>query len=493
MKRGLIVLLVCLLTGTFLFGNGKGDKAAESDGPVKVVLMYNTSPLPPADENPILQRLNEDLNMDLEFNCIDTEYQQQLNIKLAGGTPPDLFMVDVVSLQTYSKQGLLADWGPYLEDRMPLFMEWCDIEGMFSIGQIDGVQYALPKKWPRSNAVLMFRKDWLDAVGRGFPDSLDDLIDVCHDFTYGDPDGNGVDDTYGLTGHMGLDSFLPIFAAYGIGGLNSFVMIDGEIEYSAVTPQMKEALATIKSMVDEGVVDPEIIANKAEQASEKMIRGTAGIHYTDGPRYKKALIVEEYKSVNPAIEIDHRYEINGPAGRYLGTDNVVSTYGLLSMPSTIVDREETLYKVIDFLEYITPGSPGNDLVCYGLEGVHYTVDNGNKVATDKMKELTYSWKMQIAGRDDSVYIPFKFPELEEMYNRFPTVERVLVYNPLIPVPEGVVAGDKNTYEEDMLVQFMYGNRPLDEFDDFVEEMYDVYSLQLYMDKAEEVLKEKGYL
>jgi putative aldouronate transport system substrate-binding protein len=477
-----------------LWSNGKGEsKAAETAAPVKVVLLYNTSPLPPVESNPILQKLNEELDMKLEFNGIDTEYQQQLNIKLAGGTPPDLFMVDVVSLQTYSKQGLLADWGPYLENQMPNFMEWCDIEGMFSIGQIDGVQYALPKKWPKSNSVLMYRKDWLDTVGMDFPQSLDQLVEACRAFTFDDPNGNGVNDTYGLTGHMGLNSFLPIFAAYGIGGLNSFVMIDGNIQYSAVTPQMKEALGLLKDMVDEGIIDPEIIANKVEQATEKMIRGTAGIHYTDGPRYKKALIVEEYKAVNPAIIMDHQYEIDGPAGRYLGTDNVVSTYGLLSMPSTIVDKPVVLNKVIELIEYITPGSPGNDLVCYGLEGVHYTVENGNKVATEKMKELTYSWKMQIAGRDDAVYIPFKFPELEDMYTRFPTVKRVLTYNPLIPVPDGVVAGDKNTFEEDMLVQFIYGNRPLDEFDDFVQEMYDVYSLQLYIDKAEEVLKNKGYL
>ena len=465
----------------------------ENTEPVKVVVMFSASPLPAPEDNPILQQLNEDLNMDLEFNSDGTEYQQQLNIKLAGGTPPDLFFIDDQSLVTYARQGLLADWGPYLEEQMPMFKAWCDIEGMFSVGQVDGVQYALPKKWSKSNWTLNYRKDWLDVLGLDIPSSLDELIDVARAFTFNDPDGNGKDDTYGLTGSSGLQSFEPIFGAYGIGGVDRFVLIDGKLQYSAVTPQMKEALMTIKAMQDEGLIDPEILANKNEQATEKMIKGVTGIHYFPGPDYEKASIVEEYLQVNPDIDIEQGYEIDGPAGTYLGLDRIVGTWGLLSMPSTIVDKPDVLNKIVEYIEYITPGSPGNDLVCYGVEGIHYTVENGVKVATEKMSELNYTWIMQLASRDDSVYIPFKFPELAEMYSRFPTVNRVLFYNPLIPVPEGVVAGDKNTYESDMMVQFIYGNRSLDEFDDFVQEMYNVYSLQLYIDAAEQALKDKGYL
>jgi putative aldouronate transport system substrate-binding protein len=110
--RNILFFSVLLLVTIGLWSNGKGEsKAAETAAPVKVVLLYNTSPLPPVESNPILQKLNEELDMKLEFNGIDTEYQQQLNIKLAGGTPPDLFMVDVVSLQTYSKQGTAGGLG----------------------------------------------------------------------------------------------------------------------------------------------------------------------------------------------------------------------------------------------------------------------------------------------------------------------------------------------------------------------------------------------
>ena len=60
-------------------------------------------------------------------------------------------------------------------------------------------------------------------------------------------------------------------------------------------------------------------------------------------------------------------------------------------------------------------------------------------------------------------------------------------------PDGVNAGDKSAYESEEITKFIYGKRPLSEFDDFVKTLYDTYQLQLYIDSVEANLKEAGLI
>lgn len=63
----------------------------------------------------------------------------------------------------------------------------------------------------------MIRQDWLENLGLEMPTSLDELYDVLYAFTYNDPDGNGVDDTYGITsagGGKGVGRNFPADSVY---------------------------------------------------------------------------------------------------------------------------------------------------------------------------------------------------------------------------------------------------------------------------------------
>jgi len=47
--------------------------------------------------------------------------------------------------------------------------------------------------------------------------------------------------------------------------------------------------------------------------------------------------------------------------------------------------------------------------------------------------------------------------------------------------------DLEAYVNDQLIAFIQGERPIDEYDAFVQELYDVYDFQRYMDIAAEQL------
>ena len=62
---------------------------------------------------------------------------------------------------------------------------------------------------------IFIRKDWLENVGMEMPTTWEDLYNVAHAFTYDDPDGNGVKDTYGLTGD-GMGTLRYFFSSTGV-------------------------------------------------------------------------------------------------------------------------------------------------------------------------------------------------------------------------------------------------------------------------------------
>ena len=89
-------------------------------------------------------------------------------------------------------------------------------------GMVNGKIVALSKRPFIKPHSLWARKDWLDALGLEVPKTLEDLVNVSVAFTKQDPDGNGVDDTYGFTapgmtaaGSQGLFGLSPVFGAFG--------------------------------------------------------------------------------------------------------------------------------------------------------------------------------------------------------------------------------------------------------------------------------------
>ncbi|NLD88695.1 MAG: hypothetical protein GX633_10640, partial [Clostridiales bacterium] len=82
----------------------------------------------------------------------------------------------------------------------------------------DGKIYGIPEQGCEVKTGLWVRQDWLGKVGLDLPKTIDDLEVVMDAFHNGDPDGDGVADTYGAVAlfanfssydHYILSAFLP--------------------------------------------------------------------------------------------------------------------------------------------------------------------------------------------------------------------------------------------------------------------------------------------
>lgn len=145
--------------------------------------------------------------------------------------------------------GLLVDVAPYMEKYTTMRDYYNSIAPgiLFYASEEDGAIYRIPGDVAEPACeTLWIRQDWLDNLNLEIPKTLDELEKVLYAFTFDDPDGNGVDDTYGLGGDgYDMRSFWPWVQGSGEGlGREGFVRKeDGSYVYGPTTEDAKNGLA----------------------------------------------------------------------------------------------------------------------------------------------------------------------------------------------------------------------------------------------------------
>ncbi len=490
MRRWMSVLCMVLI-GTAVFA-GASQEDGGNAAPTITVFTAGPGDLPAAENDVILQTLQDELGILIERTALAADYDQQLNIRIAGGNTPDLFAVsDRNQLVNVVAQEVALPLDDHLA-KMPSVMAWYS-ESDYQKGRVDGTLYALSRRPFARYSTFLLREDWLENVGLEMPRDLDEFAAVAAAFTFQDPDGNGNDDTFGITGYDGIRSFRPIFGAFGTSHDGNWMIRDGEVVYSTTDPRYREAISWIRDLIAEGVVDPELLANKGQADMTKTFNGQIGINYRNLWEYYKPEYTEQIEAVNPSASWVQMPAISGPYGRADREWDVAVVNQLNVLSADLADQPAKLDGVLRLLDYVTDG-PGQRLVLYGIDGVHHTYD-GNAISVDDqaIADVTYAHNWQFTGRDELLYLSTKY-EWSLGYLEFVDSQPVVpVYNGLVGLPEGVNFADLERYEDEEVAKFMYGIRPMDEWDDFIETLYDTFSLQAFVDQAEADLRANGYL
>ncbi|MBB6732944.1 extracellular solute-binding protein [Cohnella sp. CBP 2801] len=473
--------------------SGSASASAASGKKVKLDIIETGNNLPTPDQDFIKEALDKALGTDINLTVYASgdDYKNQLNVRLASGNFPDLFQVpDRATLKQFAEQGLLLDLTPYMEQLGPT-KEFLGDESLKKT-TIDDKIYAIPKAPNIPYNTYWIRKDWLDKLGLQPPATIDELKNVVTAFAKQDPDGNGKNDTIGLTGSK-LSTFAPVFGAFGVGDPNTFyVKDDGKLVNSLYEPAMKDALAFIKGLIDTGGVDPEIMANTGLQHQEKAIKGQAGIIWIDWPNLSKDQFAEQIKKVNPNAEWIQLAPPKGPGGQYDGPYDAGGTSGIYAIPKALEKDKEKLQKVLDLLNYVS-GKDGSMLVQFGIQGRHYNLDGDKVVPTDLMsKETGFTWLYQFTGRPEMSYLQTKFaPQAKyiEFANNQPRLQSL---NGFLTNPEGYNPADATRFIEEEFVKFVYGKEPLTNYDSFLKQLETSMNFKTFYDDAVKQLQALGY-
>lgn len=462
--------------------------------PVTITIFGLPATVP--DDDPILPVIEQKLNIKIKTVATNDD-EALLTARIAGGDIPDVFRVSNISnLKNYYGNEVLLNLNDYME-QMPnlasLFApaDWARVT-------FDGNICAIPRRGEKNYNCWYIRYDWLEKLGEKCPTTFDELLDLCVKINNADLDGNGVNDTYALSGAYdtiyGRNAFAGFYTAYNCAAPDTIMVQDGQAVLTCTTENFKLALKEIRRFVDAGVVDPEILSNTNNTVLEKMATGKCGTCYGAWCNYNKPAQVSTWQSVDPNAnwarlenEIASGYGVSGAYQSACGYDAVYA------INADLVEEPEKLNAVLKLFDYIaTP--EGDTLLSFGIEGVHYEVKDGVIVKLPAMDDLKHAYAIQFLGRQDMLYCMTKFAlcadTIEYCANE---INIVYHYGEFIEEPEGLNVADIKAYINEQVAAFIYGSKSMDEYDTFINTLYNLYNLQTWLDAANEQLGTLGFL
>lgn len=477
-----MLLVVAMLLGLCAF--------AAAEEPVEILIsassLGNGWPANLEDDF-VYQKILKDINVSVKFELVDN-YYENMGTRL---DRYDAYLIDIDHLRTWGREGFLLDLTELKDGGLANYFEWLGSTKLYG-AYVDGVLYGLPKMYDGSKSQLCVtvRQDWLDKLGLEMPKTIQDLYDVCYAFTYKDPDGNGIDDTLGLTAAKpsatGVFLFDTILGSFDTVMGNWIIIRDGKVTNTLLQPGMVEGLEWCKKFVDAKLLDNDALTTAG---TSNFQNGRCGMIACTWPGIWKAYGQQQIHDINPNAVTTFfttlASEVGAAPAMFQGDLN--STNAIAAINVDISD--EHLEALIKYIDYITTGE-GANLVYYGIEGDHWVYDeNGQIVMTENATAANYISTYQIFSRKELEYLNVKFPEAKMVFDATTAAERIWTYNSLVVEDEDMYLADMESYIRQQQLNFIYGDRELSqaEYDKFIQELNDQYGFDAYMESATEQL------
>lgn len=341
----------------------------DDDSEEITILMYGDNT--PDDENIVLDALEAATGTKIKMIYVSSsDYETKLNTMIGGGDVPDIFWASGLSFaQELKDAGLIADMTDVLNAVAPNVIEKTkDVIHNPSVNN-DGIYMVMNTKlsW---GVNVNIRADWLENLGLEMPTNLEEFADVMHAFTYDDPDGDGIDDTFGYsfslatmvgTGRTGQN----LFGAFGIAKGRSMEMEDGTVTSWIKHPNFLEAVKYIKRLVDDGVCEPDYVSIPNTNMFEKVWNGTSGCIEWECVGPTNNWMPGRYVEQDPLPTFDFAV-LEGPYGDYgTSASHVNCTSGWVF--SADCKNLEGAARIANYCI----SEEGSDLVVLGVEDVMY--------------------------------------------------------------------------------------------------------------------------
>ncbi len=231
--------------------------------------------------------LEDRFNIDLEFIGLSTvDFAEKINIMAIGETLPDIFMYTGYS----GNQATVIKWAEdevvkALPDDLSAYPNLKALMDRYDFMKIDGKHYFIPRTTFSNpdntyyTPALWVRRDWMTNLGvTEAPDTLEGFYDLMYRFTYDDPDGNGKQDTFGVTPGIGLEW---VFSAFGI-DINGYILEDGQYIPGMLSKRVPEVISFIQRMYRDGLIDPDFATISLADSENNFAAGRCGVCYLVG-------------------------------------------------------------------------------------------------------------------------------------------------------------------------------------------------------------------
>lgn len=350
-----------------VFLYGCGESADISKSPLSVTIMTSAALGNSVTyDSEVKKRVEELTNTRLDIDFVPSaSYPEKLNIALASGDMPMVLYIDANSPNVINaiRRGEFWDVTDYLGEYEHLSKANPIILHNMSV---DGRVFGLYRRRPIGRFGYCCRKDWLEKLGLKEPSTVDEFYEMLKAFTYNDPDGNGEDDTYGMTVTTSDITFNNI--AVWNGAPNGWGFdAGGSLIPAHLTDEYFDTVKLFRKMAREGLINSDFVIMDASYWNEPFINGESGVIVDTCDR---AVPLETgLLENNPDGAVGVGGIIDGRVRPHLGYS------GYFAFPKSAVRDEETLRRVLKFMDDCCDDEVF-ELMRYGIEGRHYDLVDG---------------------------------------------------------------------------------------------------------------------
>lgn len=412
LKLTLIGLLAIMIVLAGCSGNNSGStntngahvETGGKSGPVAISVFAHQGTDLDYKTNLFTKVIQDKLGIQFKWTTVPYDgAPEKRQISLASGDYPDLYMlipwVDKFSqtdLLRFGQQGVIIPLNDLIDKYAPNVKAALDENPYYKAMNTapDGKIYGINElnecfhcSYPNK---MWINTKWLNKLGLDMPVTTDDFKKVLEAFKTQDPNGNNKADEVPLSGST---------ETYGVHIIpflmNGFIynddrtyltMKDGKVDTAANKPEWKEGLTYIKSLYDEGLIDPGAFTQNAEafkkigeNADAQLLGAGAGMHpaifVNTGPGNKYG---SDYSPLAP---------LTGPHASYATFNYPVepgATFVLTNKAS-----EEAQIAAIKALDYIYT-QEGQLLSNYGEEGVDWRKPQDGDVPIEEGAEAIFA-------------------------------------------------------------------------------------------------------
>ena len=494
------------------------DPITKYDAPVDIHMVLSTNPaatFPEGDSytnNVWTREIKSQLNINLIFDWTapSEQYETKLNLAIATKTLPDIFglsnytqfeklvnadflydLTDVIVPGNLSEQ--LAG---YLEQR-PQQKEWATRKGRQYGMCLGGIDYQSPYS-------LLWRDDWFKEWGGQMPATMEEYIEMAKAFA----DMGKGRFAFGLTKtiYEGQAGFVGMANANGAYPGVWYEDADGQLIYGDIQPQMKKVLQVYADLFKGGYIDPAFASYDGMKIAEQLTSGKIGstiaqswvpgwplgdLYKAEGVTWSSADIVpfSDYKGElklqtsepktgmyvvnknckNPEamlrIMAFAAAKVNGPEGiaepEKYHSDKDFDYQGTCPIYPVMSDVKINLNTAVN----VTKALDNND-TSFLVTPHDWTQYNNTKPAYDSLKAgkgYGEKWDSYVSWYGPNSF----FGRFNKYYdNNSLITTRLVGYQS----PEMVRSWENlKKYVEQAYTEFIMGTRPIDQFDQFVEE------------------------
>lgn len=431
----------------------------------------------PLSEQSYVKYVEQKTNTKLNIEVISHgKYEETLRLKFASGDMPDLFLglsPNYAGAQdrVLPLNELLDKYGPNLKKAVP--------KEAWDAVTVKGKIVAIPNVLLTSNnSAFYVRQDWMEKVGMSTPKTSEELLQLLRAFRDKDPNGNGKKDEIPFSMREKFTWWDPIKGMWGLA--SDYVEHDGQIIPSIIHPNMKKALAYLKTMYDEKLVDQEFLSNTGPVQEKKLLSDLVGSfhHQTLSAGNWNNKITNSLKDKKPVLTMIPTPRGSGYDGPVGGLISPSSRYWFVMKTAA---HPEAIIRMFDWLAT----EEGAEFAQFGLEGETFTRE-GDKIIYDSEKAKALKGEMRGglfkgvgAGLNPEARTK-RDAEQERLFKLSQAAIEVSQKEGVVNVMNGLpdpdmlkrfpdLKPDTGTLFQEAAAKIIMGKEPIDYFDTFVKE------------------------